>query len=62
MGMSQPCSTHGDVGEAHSYTCWLCLQTQGAAAALRGFTLNTEIRDGVSKTRKKPLELEKDYL
>lgn len=46
---------------AHSYTCWLCLQTRGSRC-IAGFPLNTEIRDGVSKTRKKPLELEKDYL
>ena len=46
---------------AHGHTCWLCLQTRGSCC-ITGFTLNTEIHEGVSKTRKKPLEVEKDYL
>ena len=42
------------------HSCSLCLQTKVASLFLH--LLNTEVHKGVNKTRKKPLELEKDYL
>lgn len=63
MGVwSPPSSSHGNKDGCAHGPLLLALPANQGSLLISAFALNTEVHKGVNKTRKKPLELEKDYL